>query len=92
MAELKTRIDSLEARLAELKARKARIDARKRTVESRRERKEDARRKILLGATLQQQIAAGAIDNATVHTWLDTALARTDDRALFGLPPRDPSG
>jgi len=89
MTELKIRIDTLEARLAKLRAHKARLEARQRASASRRERKDDARRKILLGAILQQKVAEGALSSETLRHWLDGALTRTDDRALFGLPPHE---
>jgi hypothetical protein len=79
------RIAGLELKLKQLKARQARIDARKKALASRRARKDDTRRKILAGAILMAKVEQGHIDKATFHGWLDAALTRADDRALFGL-------
>jgi hypothetical protein len=86
-ARLEDRIETLETRLKQLKTRQARVEARKRALASRRERKDDTRRKILAGAILMAKVEQGVVDKATFQGWLDAALTRTDDRALFELPP-----
>ena len=78
-------IESLEERLKKLKARKQKNDAHKRAIESRKARRDDTRRKILVGAIVLAKIDQGVIDRATLMTWLDGALTREDDRALFNL-------
>ena len=89
--KLDERIAGLEEKLKQLKTRQARLEARKRALASRQERKNDTRRKILLGATVLARIDRGELDQATINGWLDAALTRTDDRALFGLrPPEKP--
>ena len=91
MVKLDERISGLEEKLKQLKTRQARLDARKRALASRQARKDDTRRKILLGATVLARIDRGELDQATVNGWLDAALTRADDRALFGLrPPEKP--
>jgi len=54
----------------------------------RRTRKADTRRKILIGAIVLARIEQGQLDPSEVNAWLDEALTRTDDRALFKVPPR----
>ena len=85
--KLEERIESLEERLTQLKARQLRIEARKRALASRRARKDDTRRKILIGAIVLARVEHGWLPEAELRTWLDAALTRPDDRALFGLDP-----
>jgi septal ring factor EnvC (AmiA/AmiB activator) len=82
------RIDSLEDRLKNLKARRQRIEARERTVENRRTRREETRRKILVGAIVLAKVDQEVLAESTLRSWLDKALTRSDDRALFGLDAR----
>ncbi len=85
--KLDDRITGLEEKLRQLKARQARTEARKRALLSRRVRKDDTRRKILAGAIVLAKVEAGELDRALFRQWLDQALTRADDRALFELPP-----
>jgi hypothetical protein len=89
-AKIDQRIAGLEEKLKQLKARQARIEARKKALASQRARKDDTRRKILAGAVLLAKIDQGVIDRATFQIWLDAALTREDDRALFELPASAP--
>ncbi|HUI62976.1 MAG TPA: mobilization protein [Steroidobacteraceae bacterium] len=82
---LTERIESLEQRLKKLKTQQQRQEARKRSLDSRRSRREDTRRKILIGAIVLAKIDQGVFERATLMSWLDQALTRTDDRALFAL-------
>ncbi len=86
MAKIDERIETLEARLKQLKVRQQRIEARARSLASRRARKDDTRRKILIGGTVLAKIEQGVFDESVLRGWLDGALVRADDRALFGLP------
>ena len=86
MVKLDERISSLETRLKQLKTRQARLDARKRALASRRARKDDTRRKILVGAIVLTRVEHGQLPESELRTWLDAALTRPDDRALFDLP------
>jgi hypothetical protein len=90
MPKLDEQISTLEERLKQLKLRAQRIEARKKAIDSRRARKADTRRKILIGAVVMAKIEQKVMPEAQVREWLDQALARSDDRALFGLPPRSP--
>ena len=81
------RIDALEQRLRELKVQHQRSAARKRTQEARRTRREDTRRKVLVGAVVLAKVDQGVIDGALLRGWLNGALTREEDRALFGLAP-----
>lgn len=82
------RIDSLEDRLKKLKAQRQRIEARERTVVARRTRREETRRKILVGAIVLAKVDQEVLAESTLRGWLDKALTRSDDRALFGLDSR----
>jgi hypothetical protein len=85
-AKLDERIQGLEEKLEQLKARQARVEARKRALASRRARKDDTRRKILAGAIVLAKVEAGELDAKRFRQWLDQAITRADDRALFELP------
>jgi hypothetical protein len=86
--KLTERIATLEDRLSQLKTRQERIEARKSALLARRARKDDTRRKILLGGLVLEKLAAGDLDRRQFQRWLDKALDRAADRALFDLAPR----
>ena len=92
MPKLDERISALELKLKQLKVRQQRIDARARALTNRRERKDETRRKILIGATVQARVERDELDHAELEAWLDAHLTREDDRALFGLPPKPAPG
>jgi hypothetical protein len=87
MPKLDEQISTLEEKLKALKLRAQRIEARKKAIESKRERKADTRRKILVGAVVMAKVEQKVMDEKLLRDWLDEALTRADDRALFGLPP-----
>ena len=87
MANLSGQIDALEQRLKQLKIKQQRMESRRRSIESRRGRRDDLRRKILVGAVVLAKVEEGRFQDATLREWLDAALTRPDDRALFGLTP-----
>ena len=91
MVKLDERISGLEEKLKQLKTRQARLDARKRALASRQERKNDTRRKILAGAIVLTRVEQGKLPEVEFRSWLDAALTRPDDRALFGLAPQPPA-
>jgi len=86
MTQLTDRIAALEMKLKTLKVREQHDESRRRTLESRRSRKADTRKKILIGAIVLARIEQGRLPKAEVNAWLDGALTRRDDRALFDLP------
>jgi TolA-binding protein len=88
MPKLDEQISTLEERLKQLKLRQQRSDARKRAIDAQRERKSETRRRFLLGAVIQAKVQEGEMDAGRLREWLDQALTRKDDRALFDLPPR----
>ena len=92
MVKIDERIASLETRLKQLKTRQARLEARKKSLASKRARQDDTRRKILAGAIVLAKVDQGVLDRSTFHAWLDAALTRPDDRALFDLPPHAAAG
>ena len=88
MPKIDDRIATLETKLKQLKTRQAQLDARKRALASSRARKDDTRRKILVGAIVLARVELGQISESEFRGWLDVALTRPDDRALFELPAR----
>ncbi len=90
MPKLDHQISTLQEKLTQLKLRQQRLDARKRAIDALRERKATTRRKILVGGIVLAKVQQGEIDNEQFRGWLDQALIRADDRALFGLPIRAP--
>ena len=89
MPKLDDQISTLQERLNQLKLRQQRLDARKRAIEAQRERKAETRRKILVGGVVLEKLRKGEIDGEQFRRWLNDALTRADDRALFDLPPSD---
>lgn len=88
MPKLDDQISTLQDKLTQLKLRQQRLDARKRAIEAQRERKLATRRKILVGGIVLTKVQQGEIDSEQFRGWLDQALTRADDRALFDLPMR----
>ncbi len=90
MPKLDEQISLLQDRLTQLKLRQQRIAARTRAIESQRELKAETRRNILVGALVRQMVRDGSMDAGLLRGWLDAALTRAGDRALFDLPARPP--
>jgi hypothetical protein len=90
MPKLDDQISTLQERLNQLKLRQQRQDARKRASDALRERKATTRRKILVGGVVLAKVQQGEIDNELFRSWLDQALTRADDRALFDLRSKAP--
>jgi large subunit ribosomal protein L7/L12 len=89
MPKLDDQISTLQERLTQLKLRQQRLDARKRAIDTLRERKAATRRRILVGGIVLAKVEQGEIDAEQFRGWLDRALTRTQDRALFDLPTSD---
>ncbi len=87
MPGIDDRIADLERRLKQAKALKQQQLARERAVEKKRQRSDDTRRKILVGAVILAKIEHGEWPKERLREWMDQALTRADDRALFGLLP-----
>ena len=87
-SKIAERIESLEERLKQLKAKQQRIESRRRHLESRQVRRVDTRRKILVGAVVLAKVEQGVLEESVLRGWLEGALERADDRALFGLEGR----
>ena len=88
MPKLDQQIETLQEKLKQLKTRQQAIENRKKAIESKRGRKADTRRKILIGAIVMAKVEQKVMDEKQLRQWLDEALTRDDDRALFGLPTR----
>ena len=85
MPKIDERIETLETKLKQLKLQQQRKEARARTVAAKRARGEELRRKILAGAVVLAKVDEGSFDGEVLRGWMDEALTREDDRALFGL-------
>jgi prefoldin subunit 5 len=85
MAKLDQQIETLQEKLKQLKTRQQAIENRKKAISNQRERKADTRRKILIGAVVMAKIEQGTLEKKLVKGWMDQALTRDDDRALFEL-------
>jgi len=92
MAKLEDQIAQLQERVKQLKARQQKQVARERAAETNRKRKDDTRRKILVGAIVLARVEQGRLAEPELHGWLNEALDRPDDRALFGLPAKGSVG
>jgi hypothetical protein len=88
MPKLDEQISTLQERLKQLKLRQQRSDARKRALEAQRERKAETRRQFVAGAVILAKVREGLLPEIQFRSWLDEALTRPDDRALFDLPPK----
>ncbi len=92
MPGIEDRIADLERRLKQAKALKQQQVARSRAAEKKRQRSEDTRRKILVGAVILAKVDHGEWPKERLREWMDKALTRADDRALFGLPTLSEEG
>jgi hypothetical protein len=68
-----------------------RIKAREQRLAELKARQDGTRRKILVGAILLARVDQGRFSEAELRKWLDEALTRKDDRALFGLDTIEPA-
>jgi hypothetical protein len=89
-AKISASADVFEQRLQQFKVRQQRGQARREAQAMRRTRREDMRRKILVGTIVLARVNQGAIQESVLRGWLEAALTRGDDRALFGLEPLTP--
>jgi hypothetical protein len=85
MKSRQDRITALEERLRQLKNAQQRAEAHRRHIESKRHRQADLRRKILIGAVVLGLVDQGKLPERDLRAWLDQAIQRQDDRALFHL-------
>ena len=79
-------------RKSKLLQRKGQIEAQLRDLNARersRERKMDTRRKVIAGALALEHAGIDPAFHAELFKLLNRYVARTPDRALFGLPPRE---
>ena len=84
-SKLASQIGSLEERLRRLKHQQQRTEARTRFTAARRARREELRRKVLVGAIVLARVERGELEESVLRGWLDPALERAEDRALFNL-------
>jgi hypothetical protein len=85
MAKIDDRIAAIETKLNQLKAQQQRSETRARAIQSKRNRRDDSRRKFLVGAVVLGKVEAGEIAVEELKRWLDPAVSRLEDRALFEL-------
>jgi hypothetical protein len=84
MPKIDDRIEALEAKLKQLKVQHQRKEARARTAAAKRSRHEELRKKILVGAVVLAKVEKGEFEEAVLKGWMDAAVSRPEDRALFG--------
>lgn len=81
-----------EERIADLKRKQDQIKARIQKESAKlqgEERKKDTRRKIIAGALALEHASTDADFAAALHRLIFRYVDRADDRALFGLPPKE---
>ena len=88
MPKLDEQISTLQERLTQLKLRHSAASGQARPRQAQRERKAETRRKFVVGGVILDKVRSGEFDQARLRDWLDGALSRKEDRALFDLPPR----
>jgi len=88
MPKLDEQISTLQERLRQLKLRQQRSEARKRALEAQREKKTETRRRFVAGAVILAKVREGLLPESQFRSWLDEVLTRSEDRALFDLPPK----
>jgi hypothetical protein len=84
-SKISDRIDVLEARLKALKTQQQRMEARSRATKARRDRRDELRKKILVGAVVLAKVGRGELEERAFLGWMERALTREEDRALFSL-------
>lgn len=89
-------VGKIDKRVLELKKKKAQLEAQLSDLEKRQKeknRKEDTRRKVLVGAYVLEMLESDGKDitlnNSILKKELDRFLVRNNDRALFGLEPKE---
>ena len=85
MPKLDEQIATLQDRLKQLKLRQQRVEQRRQAMEARRERKAEMRRKILVGGIVLAKLREGGSEAAIIRSWIEGAVTREEDRALFDL-------
>ena len=83
MPKLDEQIATLQDRLKQLKLRQQRTEQRRQAMEARRERKAETRRKILIGGIVLGKLREGNSEAAIIRSWIEEAVTREEDRALF---------
>lgn len=82
-------------RLEKLKQQKSQIEAQLQQIEAQakeKQRKEDARRKIIAGALALEHAAIDTEFGQKLYGLLERYVTRPQERALFGLAPRQGTG
>jgi DNA-binding transcriptional regulator YbjK len=85
MPKLDEQIATLQDRLKQLKLRQQRTEQRRQAIEARRERKAETRRRILIGGIVLAKLRQGDAEAAIIRSWIEEAVTREEDRALFEL-------
>lgn len=87
LQKIEAHIEAQRKKLEEFKAKKQKIEARQRTAETKKKSANDTRRKILVGAAILAKVDRDEWPKEKLLALLDTALTRSNDRALFDLAP-----
>jgi AAA+ superfamily predicted ATPase len=89
MATEQERIEAYRKKIAQLEARAELKENRKKTEATKGLSADDTRRKILLGALVQEEMEKSEGMKQNMIAKLDRFLVRPNDRALFELPIRN---
>ena len=84
MAKAAKRLEKLEEQRARINAEIQRVRAK----EQQQKRKEETRRKVLVGSLIMGKVQSGEWPEEELIETMDSYLERDNDRALFGLPPK----
>ncbi len=87
MTAIDDKISKLEEKLKQAKLQRQKVEARKRAATAKLARSQDTRKKVLIGAVILAKVERGDWSQQKLNEMLEKALTRTDDRALFRLPP-----
>jgi hypothetical protein len=89
MATEQERIEAYRKKIAQLEAKAELKENRQKAEATKGLSAADTRRKILIGALIQEEMEKNPGKKENILSKLDAFLARPNDRALFELPPRE---
>lgn len=89
MATEQERIEAYRKKIAQLEAKAELKENRQKAEATKGLSAADTRRKILIGALIQEEMEKSPGKKENIISKLDAFLVRPNDRALFELPPRE---
>ncbi len=91
IAAVKAEREKLDAKYKQEKARLLQRQQREQAKITNKKRKDDTRRKVLIGAAVQQLVNQGRWESDKVKRMMHSFLDKDEDRVLFDLPPKSAS-